>query len=107
MPKKIIKNKIEFNKIFNNSKQIQSNLFILKYLKNNEFRYGISISKKIFKLAVLRNKIKRQIKSIINSINIDLNLDCIILVKKNYDINNFSKTKEDFIKLIEKLKSQK
>lgn len=104
--KKIIKNKIEFNKLFNNSKQIQSNLYIIKYSKNNEFRYGVSISKKIFKLAVVRNKIKRQIKSIINTIDIDLNLNLIILVKKGYDINNFSKSKEDFKKIIEKIKSQ-
>lgn len=105
--KKIIKNKIEFNKLFNNSKQIQSNLYIIKFSNNNEFRYGISISKKTFKLAVIRNKIKRQIKSIINSIDIDLNLNFIILVKKNYDVNNYSKSKDDFIKLINKLETQK
>lgn len=104
--KKVIKNKIEFNKLFNNSKQIQSNLYIAKYSISNEFRYGISISKKMFKLAVTRNKIKRQIKSIINSIDIDLNLNMIILIKRNYNINNYSKSKEDFIKLIKKLQSQ-
>ncbi len=104
--KKIIKNKIEFNKIFNNSKQIHSNLYIIKYSKNDEFRYGISISKKMFKLAVTRNKIKRQIKSIINSIDINLNLNIIVLVKKNYDVNNYSKSKEDFIKIIKKLQTQ-
>ena len=57
--REIIKNKLEYTNIINNSKYTKNDYFIIYYRKNNKYnRYGISVPKKTGK-AVLRNKIKR------------------------------------------------
>ncbi len=103
----IIKNKIEFNSIFKKSEQLFTNFFIIKYSKSNQpLRYGISVSKKNFKLAVTRNKIKRQIRAIINQ-NPDfenIEKDIIIIVRNRYDVNSFKKTKKDLTVNLNKIK---
>lgn len=98
----IIKKKSEFNLIFKKGKMSKSTFLIVKtlYPKNNDWRIGISIPKKSFKLAVVRNKIKRQLKNIISSIGF-INGDHLIIVKKNYDCkNDFNEFKKDIQKFI-------
>ncbi len=104
----IIKNKIEFNSIFKKSEQIFTNYFILKYCKNNSgLRYGISVSKKNFKLAVTRNKIKRQVRAIMNFDKDfeSIKKDIIIIVRKKYDVNSFQKIKKDLEINLKKIKN--
>lgn len=76
-------------------KHYASNKYFTVYKKHNlkttHFRYAISIGKKIGH-AVMRNRIKRQIVSIIDNINIDTTLpeDIFIIVRPtvvNIDYN--------------------
>ena len=76
--KDIIKNKNEYTEIINKCLYKKNNYYVIYYRRNNNNnRYGISIPKKTGK-AVLRNKIKRRIKNII-----DINK---FILPKNYDI---------------------
>ncbi len=99
--------KIEFNEIFKNSDQMFTNFFILKYSNSEKFRYGISVSKKIFKSSVKRNKVKRQIRSILYQYKPSFNKNIIIVVNKKYEIDNFLNNKKDLIKGLNKLSNLK
>lgn len=67
-------------------KKFFSNQFFTVYKKNNpetsNFRYAISVGKKIGN-AVVRNRIKRQVTSIIDNLNINFssNTDVFIIVR--------------------------
>ena len=74
-------------------KKFASNPYYTVYKKKNtetsHFRYAISVGKKIGK-AITRNRVKRQIRAILNDLNIDLDnsVDVFIIVKvKILDIN--------------------
>jgi ribonuclease P protein component len=94
----IVKNNRDFEKIINNKHIYRNQYFSIFVTRNNKgiYHFGISIPKKIGK-AYLRNKLKRQIKSIIDNYNekIDVNYDYIIIVKSdilkiNYQAKNDS-----------------
>lgn len=97
---RILKNQ-DFSKIIKTGKKIHqedlSFYFIPKQQAN--YRIGITISKKVSKLAVVRNKIKRQISAIIMQlIDDNWNKDVVIIVK----ISARDKTYLDFEKQIKK-----
>ena len=80
----IIKSSREYTEIINKGKCIRSNNFSIYYRKNNDKnRYGISIPKKTGK-AVIRNKIKRRIKNIIdnNKNSMQSSYDYVIIIRK-------------------------
>ena len=99
--------KIEFNQIFKNSDQMFTNFFILKYSNNEKFRYGISISKKIYKHSVDRNKVNRQIRSSLYEYKPSFNKNLIIVVNRKYQIDNFFNNKKDLINGLNKLSKLK
>ncbi len=83
----IVKNQYEFTNIIKTSKYYRRSMFTI-YIKDNNLeysRFGISVATKIGN-AVIRNKVKRQMRNIIdNSKNVyKKNLDYIIIVKTNY-----------------------
>ena len=103
--KHIIKSKNEFTEIINNCKYIKNNYFIIYYRKNNKSnRYGISIPKKTGK-AVIRNKIKRRIKNIIdnNKLIIQIPYDYVIISRKRLIELNYQDMELNLINLIKKL----
>lgn len=67
--------------------KLYKNCAYIIYLKPNTFSYiriGISTSKKLGN-AVTRNKIRRQIRSMIHDlVNYEANKDIVIIVKKDY-----------------------
>ena len=101
--KNIIKSKIDFTRIINNCPYYKNNFFIIYFKLNNhkENRYGITVPKKTGK-AYLRNKIKRQIKNIIdtNEFCIPKSYDYVIIIRKRLIELNYSDIKNEFIKLI-------
>lgn len=64
-----IKDKKVFNNIIRKGQFVKNDYFVLYYIVNNDNlinKYGIAISNKVGK-AVIRNKLKRQIRSIIDN----------------------------------------
>ena len=105
----IIKSKLEYTEIINNCKYIKNNYYVIYYRKNNTYnRFGISIPKKTGK-AVLRNKIKRRIKNIIdnNKFNIQNSYDYVIISRKRLIELKYSEMENNFISLIKKLGENK
>lgn len=82
---------------------------VYKYInnKNINYRFGISISKKLGN-AVVRNRQKRIIREIINEYkNIyQKNEDYIIIIRKDFISASFEEKKAAFLKLINKLKQE-
>ena len=104
-----VKNRVkrydEFQKVINYGEQLRSKSLVMYFLKNNlnYARVGISIPKKSG-TAVLRNKIKRQIRAILyTELNLDISYDLIFISRKEFDTNNFSQTKSDIQNLLAKV----
>lgn len=101
----VLKNKKIFKKIFKNKTSFYSLYFTFIYKPNDvkHLRYAILISKKNEKKAVHRNKIKRQIRSILR--NCEFNkyfFDVVIIPKKAFLNFNFENKKKDLLKAIDK-----
>lgn len=103
-----VKKYTEFKEIINNHQFIKNDIFKIYYKENvyNFERYGIRVTRKNGN-AVIRNKIKRQIREIINfSTDYSKNIDFIIIVNNNYLIDNFGLNKTSLNKLVSKIRSQ-
>ena len=104
----IVKNRIkkysEFQKVIE-AADVKKTGFFVSYRLANELgysRFGISVPKKIGD-AVVRNKIKRQVRSAIGqSTNFEESVDIVFIVRKTYEINNFAQIKSEIQKLLEK-----
>lgn len=100
-----IKKNDEFNKVIDEGELLKSDSVALYFLKNalGYTRVGISIPKKSGN-AVVRNKMKRQIRASVAGVtNYEKSYDVVIIARKKFDINLFSRTKEDIKNLIEKV----
>ncbi len=100
-----VKKNEDFSRIIGKKISVANKSFIV-YAAQNEtdhVRLGISVSKKIGN-AVIRNKIKRQIRSMADEI-IDLNLtnDYIIIARKDYLLYNYEDNKNSLAKLMIKI----
>lgn len=97
-----IKKYREFKEIIELRKFYRNELFCIYFRKNEckKTRIGILVSKKNGN-AVIRNKIKRQVRSIIDSfIDYQDDLDLIIVITKKYSTDEFDRNKELLTKLI-------
>ena len=100
-----IKKHDEFNKVIDEGQLVKSDSVALYFLKNelNYLRVGISIPKKSGH-AVVRNKMKRQIRAIFAKINdYSKSFDVVVVARKKYDVNDFYKIEEDIANLLEKV----
>lgn len=79
------------------SQQVEKNQsFSIYYLitENNTTHVGLSVSKKLGN-AVIRNKIKRQVRHMTkNLIDFTKNIDLVVIVRANYKKNIFSKNQD-------------
>lgn len=104
----IVKNRIkkysEFQKVIQADNVKKSSFFVF-YKLDNELgysRFGISVPKKIGN-AVIRNRIKRQVRSAIGqSTNFEESVDIVLIIRKSYDINQFTKVKSEIQTLLVK-----
>ena len=88
-----IKSNEEFSFLVKNGKRIKTNEFHIYYLRNNKSvnRFGISVSTKLGN-AVTRNRIKRQLRAIIDDFNkssTTQTLDIIVVAKQGFLNNTF------------------
>lgn len=97
----------DIESVFKNGKTIAGKLIFLKFLKNdlNIARFGFIVSTKISKKAVIRNKIKRQLREIVrkNLANLKLDLDIIIVAKPEIIDKNYQEIKNDFENLLKNI----
>lgn len=100
----ILKSNQEFNEIILNKVYRKNKYFVIYYRKNElqKARFGISVGKKIGK-AVIRNKLKRQIRNIIDSEKKYYSnaKDYIIMVRKTCLLVTFEEMKQNLIQLLE------
>lgn len=104
----IVKNRIkkysEFQKVIHEG-EVKKTCFFVSYTSPNELgysRFGISVPKKTGN-AVIRNKIKRQIRSAIGqSTNFEKSVDIVLIVRNSYNIDEFNQILSEINELIEK-----
>ena len=101
-----IKKSKEIEDVLKNKKYSANPYFSIYSKENNEnhhFRYAISVNKKIGK-AVVRNRIKRQVRSIISQINIKDNIDVFIIVRSKVLDIDFAEMNKQILYLLRKQK---
>ena len=103
--KEIIKNNREFSRIINKNKSVKNRYYSIYYERTSSKNlYGISVPTKTGN-AVIRNKLKRQVKNIIdnNKNYIQSSYNYVIILRKNLlDLDYQSKEKE-LINLFKKI----
>ena len=98
----IIKSSREYTEIINTNKCKRNKYFSVYYRKNNDKnKYGITVPKKTG-TAVIRNKIKRRVKNIIdNNKNIvQKNYDYVIIVKTGIIDLTYQEIEKELLKLL-------
>lgn len=80
---KILKESEDFSNIISTGQKQKNKYFSLYYKESNKTHYGITVPKKTGH-AVIRNKLKRQIKNIIiqNEKTIQQNYNYVIIIKE-------------------------
>ena len=104
--KNIIKKSYEITKIINFRQSKKNNYYSIYYLNNQRKYncYGITIPKKIG-IAVVRNKLKRQIKNIIdnNQLSIQTPYDYVIIVRNNILNLDYKEKEKELISLLKEI----
>ena len=104
----IVKNRIkkysEFQKVIE-AANVKKTIFFVSYRLENELgysRFGISVPKKIGN-AVVRNRIKRQVRSAIGqSTKFESSVDQVLIIRKSYETGDFKEVLSEIQSLIEK-----
>ena len=101
---KILKKSEDFTNIINSNNKIKSKYFSIFYDKSNKNHYGISIPKKIGH-AVVRNKLKRQLKNIIynNEKDIQQGYNYVIIIKEEVLKLNYQDLEKELLYIIRKV----
>ena len=102
----VITKYLEYQEIIKKRKFKKSSSFTIYYqLSDYPYpRIGLLVGKKNG-IAVIRNKIKRQVRTFVDKyIDKDLNLNLIIAMTRNYDITKFEENEKEFEKLINSIK---
>lgn len=103
--KNVVKSKILFNDIIQNGKRNANKYFVICSVSKNEVsnNFGIAVGKKVGN-AVIRNKIKRQLRNIIdNNLQLFPNFhNYIIICKKEILKLSYSEMEKELIKLLNK-----
>ena len=100
----ILKESKEFDRIINNIKPYKYKDYIIFIERdtNDIYKFGISVGKKVGK-AVIRNKIKRRIKTIIDKKDYQNNFNCIIIVGRGINEKSFSKIEDNLMYALKNL----
>lgn len=100
----IIKNNFDFQRIIKNNPPYKYKDYILYIEKTtySNYKFGFSVGKKIGK-AVTRNKIKRQLRSIVSKKDYQNGFNCIIIVGSNILNRSYQEMEKNLIEILSKL----
>lgn len=100
----VLKDNRDFLRIIKAEKPFKFKGFMV-YVEKSEkvYKFGISVSKKLGN-AVIRNKIKRQIREIISKNSYEKKFNCIIIVRKSFLETNFKQNSDDLNYILSTLK---
>lgn len=105
----MIKDKKYFNHIIRNCRYVKDNVFVIyynhSYDENHFSHFGIAVKNSIGN-AVTRNRLKRQVRSIIdkNKKMFKKDFDYIIMIRKGCLEKNFNSMNESMINLMKGIK---
>jgi len=100
----ILKETYDFNRIIKNCRAIKYSDYII-YIERvhvDNYKFGFSVKKKIGN-AVVRNRIKRQLKEIVSKKDYQNNFNCIIIVGRGILKRNFQEMYENLHKIFQSL----
>ena len=100
----ILKENRDFNRIIKNFKVFKYGDYRIYLEKTNEENYyfGFSVGKKIGN-AVTRNKIKRQLKNIIDQKNYQNGFNCIIIVRRGILEKDYNEINRELLECLSKI----
>ena len=97
----------DFESVFKKGRVFSGKSLFLKFKKNNlqVSRFGFVIGKKISNKAVVRNKLKRQLRGIVrkNLANTKPGFDIVVVVKPEIINKNYQEIKNDLENLLQTL----
>ena len=105
----VVKENEQFNKIIQTSKNQYKNRNYILYVETNKnnknYRFGISVGKKVGN-AVTRNRLKRQVRNIIDNYKnvYEFDKDYIIIVRKNCLNQTYNELNDSFLDVINQYK---
>ena len=101
----IVKENREYSRLIKTAKRIYTKNFtvFIEYQELEHYQFGFSVSKKIGN-AVTRNKIKRQLKSILDKKNYENTFSCIIMVKRGILELSYEEMEKELLGIVQKLK---
>ena len=100
----IVKENRDYNRIIKNNKPFKYKDYVI-YIDKREpsiYKFGFSVGKKIGN-AVVRNRVKRQIKEIVSQNDYKNDFDCIIIVGKEILSRSFSEMSKNLNFALRKL----
>jgi ribonuclease P protein component, eubacterial len=99
-----IKKNEDFQSIIRDKKSVANAKYVVYYKKNHQhLRVGISVSKKLGH-AVVRNKVKRQLRMMIQEIfSIEKNVDYIVIVRNKFLLSSYEDNKKELKYLYDKI----
>jgi len=101
---KILQKSDDFSNIISTGQKIKNKYFSLYYKESNKVHYGITVPKKIGH-AVIRNKLKRQLKNIIiqNEKTIQDSYNYVIIVKETSLTLDYEGLNKNLLELMKKV----
>ena len=100
-----LKKNEDFQNIIKSKQSVGCSTLVIYYFKNelDYTRVGISAGKKIGN-AVIRNRTKRQVRALLDSlINYDKSMDLIVIVRNKFLEQNYENNLRDLKYLLEKI----
>jgi ribonuclease P protein component len=104
----VLKKNNDFKRLIDNRVYVINNTFTVYYTPNHEghSRFGVSVGKKQGN-AVVRNKLKRQIRMMIDEVFVfSLANDYLIMIRKDYNKQTFEKNLNELNKLNKKIQAR-
>lgn len=102
-----LKKKIDFSYLIHNKKKISGKNVLLYYVKIQDSgqKFAFSVSKKVDKKAVVRNKIRRQLKEIIrlNQHSINKRYDMLLIAKNTILDTDFKQLESEVKELMDRV----